>query len=222
MPNARYWLLSAAALVALTDGPAEAGNVLSNPNFDGTLDATTTLTGNNSGNGLSGPSPAPPWLVWNNSDATTTTTLIHPTGGGNELVVGTGGPNNGIYQIVQPGNPVNFADVDVLVNIGSFELGIAYNGRVLATVPNSSTNQWQHLTVSTVETGDEIIFYQTDGSGGTFSVANPYAGWVALAPHPHPCGAGYKYVLEDNRCCPSDCPDGCSLPTVNHPPICTP
>lgn len=166
-------------VVGLVGSAADAQNIIANSGFETPSGAgPTSLTAV----GVSGPSAAASWTVYQNTAGPTTTALSPSTdtvlpGGTAQLDIATGGDGNGAYQF--PGT-FNYAAADFYVTSGVAQLLITNNfGATRAVATTTVLNQWQRLSVA-YAFANEIVLYSF-GSGASFSVDNVYAG---LTPDP--------------------------------------
>jgi hypothetical protein len=175
-------VLSAAFLLALTAG-ARADLIVANPDFTmpNPSFSTTTLTGAH----LGGPSAAADWGTFNNSSATTTTSLLPSTltlGGShtNMIHVVTSGAGNGLVQVLAPVNtgPDNATtSAYVYVNSGRVGLGTGNGGTTSLDALSGTTKSWELLQGSNGHSpANEIVLYSASGP------ADFYVGLVSIDP----------------------------------------
>jgi hypothetical protein len=127
---------------------ASTANLVTNPSFEtvGPQGPETTCTGVST---EASPSAAAQWLVWNNSNARTSTALVPstcPNGGSRMIHVLTAGMDNGIYQQWQNGGARASFSVWVFVVHGAVGAGVGNGGRTSITSVTSETGKWVHLT----------------------------------------------------------------------------
>ena len=177
----------AAAVGLASEGALAGANFVANPGFELSSDPLSTVTygGMTSDTNPWVWSPATDWGVWNNSNGTTTVSLVSPSadtivaGGAYMIGVATSGNNNGLFQFFDPNIAHDFA-VDVLVTRGRVQLGSAYGGGDWAVASVNAEPYWQHIAFSTPKNQDEIFIYSASTDGATFYADNAYA----AAPEP--------------------------------------
>ena len=180
-------------MFALSAGMASA-NLLSNPGFETPSGfGNTVLVGSD----LSGNSAAQDWLMWNNTNAVSSTGLYTPppglAGSGTySILVTTSGDDNGIYQTFLPGNTgpnSAIGSVWVYVLQGSVGMGTGNGGDTLLDTTTSVHDQWVQLSAPNgVSPANEFIVYSASAGGATFYVDNADveavpepAAWAGLA-----------------------------------------
>jgi hypothetical protein len=177
-------LLSIGFVLGLAAG-AHAELIVANPNFDEANPSfsTTTLTGAH----LAGPSAAAHWTTFNNSQATTVTSLVPstlPSGGSHMIHITTTGQDNGIVQVLAPPNtgPMNVtSSAYVYVLSGRVGLGTGNGGSTNDTDATSTTlNHWELLSAPNGHApANEVVVYSYKGA------ADYYVGLVSVDPPLH-------------------------------------
>lgn len=193
---ARILGLSAVLLLAPCSAGADPINLLSNGFFDtvGPSGPSVAFTGQyffddayNPARFVGGPSAAANWGIWNNTLATTTTTLVPSTlpGGGPTMVhVVTTGTNNGLLQSFLPyGTGTQQTDGSVAVYVNNGRVGIGTGNGLYTNFDGFSTGvgAWEFPSAHNgASPANEFLIYSTGGP------ADFYVGAATVSPVPEP------------------------------------
>jgi hypothetical protein len=151
----------------------QAQELLLNPNF--TTSCLTTLKQR----GVTGPSAAAQWLVWNNSlNPVTVTQLLPSTRQGRSpemLYVNTNGAYNGLYQFFTFQKPYptrTLLRVGLYVVRGKVMVATAADGAINCRAYSATTGQWELIECRNTEApANEIVIYAIS-AGAEFYVVD--------------------------------------------------